>query len=106
MDKPQYSMWLVPVSPARQKFSQAIIDLAAKYQSHWFVPHMTVLPNIEMSPNELARRLGPVAQQTTPLTIEIEKIDIGNQYYQCVYAKLRKSSVLLELYQKTCETLD
>lgn len=106
MNKPRYSIWLVPAAPARQQFSQAIIDLAAKYQSPWFVPHMTVLADNYLDIDTLVQKLTPVAQQTSKLSIQIDHLEIGQKYYQCMYAKLIKSPALTDLYTNTCNALD
>jgi hypothetical protein len=106
MDKPRYSIWLVPSQPAQAQFAQAIIDLAKRYQSPWFVPHMTVSGDVEIGLDDLIQKLEPVAEQAARLTVQIDKIEIGHKYYQCVYAKLIKSRALIKLYEQTCAALN
>lgn len=101
-----YSLWLVPEGEKREFYQGLIEDLGRKHKGPVFVPHITVLGNIQMTEEELLSRARQLTQLLHPLSVTLNEVSTGDVFYRCVFAKAEKTQSLIELYNRACQAFD
>ncbi len=96
-----YSIWLEFDIQSTSLIRQIIEDLRSKFKSPLFDPHLTLLPGIEDDENELISNFSHFVMDLNSFPIEIESFDHSDEFYKCVFMKVKKSNVLMDLYSKS-----
>ena len=85
-----HSLWFVPPSgDTRKRLDKTILDLAKKYSSPLFVPHLTLAPDIsfsQVSSDRIVDFTRSIASQIHPFTLEFKALDgVPGRANQCLY---------------------
>ena len=105
-DQKVYSIWLVPEGGKREFYQKLIEALGREHKGPIFVPHITVLGNIRMEEEEVLLKLRELAGLHHPLSVTLNEVAAGNEFYRCVFAKAEKTPSLLQLYTDACRVLE
>jgi hypothetical protein len=100
-DQGSYGLWLVPTGSAMEELKKVVVNLAAAHASPVFTPHVTLVGSLEGNESEVLTKVAHLAAETKPFTVETAAVDFSTTYFQCVFARIKTSVPLLELYQKT-----
>jgi 2'-5' RNA ligase len=93
----RFSLWLVPEG-AVQDALQAVVDrLAREHGGPSFPPHLTLLGSIVTLEQDLVERSQRLAASSTPFTIHLDDVDVGETYFQSLFVTVRPTSELLAL---------
>lgn len=100
----EYSLWLVPSGAQYDSLHQLMCELAARYPSHCFVPHVTVVGEVKGSLEEATRRARALARRTGPLEARLTTIAWApDEYYRAFYLVVEETPAFTKLYEDTCE---
>lgn len=95
MDK-KYSLWLRPQGDIAFSLKQKIKKLSEKYKSPVFEPHVTLLGGLEAGETELSQLTDTLAGALHPFDLIMTQADIGNSFYQSVFARIKKTDEILK----------
>src|SRR5438270_13336750 len=93
--KPQaIAYWLLPETAAREVFAEKISELARRFETPVFAPHVSVFiaPENSRPPAEILRELGAVTIELT-----IHSIRFSAQFTKTLFVEFERSVALQEL---------
>jgi len=98
--KTYYSLWLIPSSPVYEYLTNYIADLAEKYQTASFEPHLTplIIGFSEFSQEELIAKTQELADKIGAIPLELGPVSMSNTFYQSVFVRVKASAVLMEAH--------
>ena len=88
-DQNGFSLWMVPEGNLFEAINREIQDLAKKYNSPVFTPHLTLAPDIKFDDvpiDKVPELIEKISSKVEPFNLTIK--DIGGQtgsLYQCLY---------------------
>lgn len=82
--EPRYHLWLKPSGKPSHQFAQIIQELALKFQSPTFPPHITLLGNVEGSTADCVAKSTELAQRLSAFPIHVRQPAFGEDYFHCV----------------------
>ncbi|MBI2096551.1 MAG: 2'-5' RNA ligase family protein [Candidatus Sungbacteria bacterium] len=95
-----YSLWFVPDSAVLSYYRDIIVKLSNKFQSAAFLPHVTLLGNIEGQPLEtILEKTAHLADKLKPLRLEIDGIGYEDFFFRSLYFRVRLTGALLAANQ-------
>eukprot|EP00195_Chlamydomonas_chlamydogama_P007635 CAMPEP_0202912074 /NCGR_PEP_ID=MMETSP1392-20130828/56776_1 /ASSEMBLY_ACC=CAM_ASM_000868 /TAXON_ID=225041 /ORGANISM="Chlamydomonas chlamydogama, Strain SAG 11-48b" /LENGTH=194 /DNA_ID=CAMNT_0049602859 /DNA_START=247 /DNA_END=831 /DNA_ORIENTATION=+ len=81
-----YSLWLEPKGKVAEQLQREINLLADTYPpAPHFPPHVTLLPDIEATGEQVVATAHELVQQLKKYNINFLKVTQGAKYFQCVY---------------------
>jgi 2'-5' RNA ligase len=91
----RYSLWLVPEGAVADAL-QAVIDrLAREYGGPAFPPHVTLFGSLEIAEDDVVARSRRLAGQIAPFTVHLDGLDVGDTFFQSLFATVRATPELL-----------
>ncbi|MBN2545625.1 MAG: hypothetical protein JXB50_07505 [Spirochaetes bacterium] len=96
----KYSIWLMPEKITFKYFYTIIKNISKEYKSLVFPPHITILGNIIPSDfKQIEKQSILFTENIQSIRINVDKPEIGNNYFKALYLKIKKNNELLQLYQ-------
>jgi hypothetical protein len=94
MTKDAIAYWLLPESAARKVFAENIRELARRFETPVFAPHVSVFiaPEDTRHPTEVLRELGAITIELT-----IHRIQFSEQFTKTLFVQFEQSVPLQEL---------
>ncbi|OGI22325.1 MAG: hypothetical protein A2808_01010 [Candidatus Moranbacteria bacterium RIFCSPHIGHO2_01_FULL_55_24] len=98
-----YSLWLVPDtdSQAYLALSERIKDIALKYQTPLFEPHVTLLGGIQDLEKNVREKTQTLSKTLKPLEIQTCGIDSYETYFQALFLKVKKTPEIMQIYEES-----
>lgn len=94
-------LWLTFEAQAQSALDQIIATFAGRHAGVLFPPHVT-LP-LDLADHDDAMRIAAtVAAQARPLSVQIESIDTGPQYYRFLSLRLKPNTALNAMRAHAC----
>ncbi|MFN8635275.1 MAG: 2'-5' RNA ligase family protein [Chloroflexota bacterium] len=91
----RYSLWLVPEGAAAGALQRAIDELARQHGGPTFPPHLTLFGSLAGEEDDVVERCRRLASRLTRLTVHLDGIDVGETYFQSLFATVRPTPELL-----------
>lgn len=94
----KYSIWFVPNknSDLYERLDSIVRDLAAKYNAPYFVPHISIITNIEDTKEGIISKTEQLAQSLNSFEFTLDEIDYTDYYFQTLVVRVKFSPVLSE----------
>jgi len=101
MTKTAIAYWLLPETAAREVFAKTIRELARRFETPVFAPHVSVFiaPENSRHPAEILRELGAVTLELT-----IHSIQCSEQFTKTLFVQFERSVPLQELGDRIWKT--
>lgn len=100
-----HSIWLMP-APGDEAALQAIVeDLAGRFSSPLFQPHLTLVEEQERELAEFAAVCRTLAAETEQFSAAIQDIGTNDLYFRSLYALFPPEGTLMDLRRIMVETL-
>lgn len=100
-----HSIWLMPASREQDRLQRLIDELADRFGSPRFQPHLTLAGDIEKSVEDLAPAVARIAEGIDPFEAEVTGIGVSDLFFQSFYARFAADKALLELKRRAIETV-
>lgn len=98
-----HSIWLRPAQNDLVFLEKIVRDLSERFNSPVFEPHITLVPDMKRSAEELLPQAISLAIGRKPLELLIENVTGSEAYFRSFYAALEKAPALMRLKQDTLE---
>ncbi|MGO4387645.1 2'-5' RNA ligase family protein [Microvirga sp. 2YAF29] len=82
-----HSIWLMPPADQEEAFSTIARDLAKRFGSPVFQPHLTLVEDMPRSCEELKPLAEQVASGIAPFEAPVETVEESELYYRSFYAR-------------------
>ncbi|HEY1385917.1 MAG TPA: 2'-5' RNA ligase family protein [Dongiaceae bacterium] len=100
-----HSIWLMP-SPGNEAVLRSIVeDLAGRFASPLFQPHLTLVEEQKHGLAELASACRTLAAETEQFSAQIQGIGINHLYFRSLYAVFQPEGALMRLRRGMVEAL-
>jgi len=101
-----YSIWLVPSGAQYDSLRSLVCELAVRYPSHCFMPHVTVVGDVQGTPGDIAKRAAKLGQRTGVLEARLTSIEwTRGDYYRSFYVRVDETAAFSKLYEDTCAVI-
>lgn len=98
-----YSVWLVPSGAQYDSLRNVVCELATRYHSHCFMPHMTVVGDVQGTLEDITQRAEKLAQRTSALDARLTSIQwTPGNYFRSFVVLIDETSWFSNLYEDTC----
>ena len=84
-----YSIWLIPNGEKYILLKNTIIDLSHIFNGIKFIPHVTVVSNLDYSEQFLSKKVENIARKVKPFNIEFNTIDYLDDFFQSFFIKVK-----------------
>lgn len=98
-----HSIWLRPAQDDLVFLEKIVRDLSERFNSPVFEPHITLVPDMNRSAEELLPQAISLTIGRKPLELLIENVTGSEAYFRSFYAALEKAPALMRLKQDTLE---
>ncbi|MEX0993908.1 MAG: hypothetical protein WD599_00165 [Balneolaceae bacterium] len=95
-----YVFWLLTHQETEKRIRAIMDGLRAWVEFPDFRPHVTLADTEIRNPDTLRQIADQLANMHTPIRIQSEKIDWEEHPYRCLYIKLKKNKVLMDIRQQ------
>jgi 2'-5' RNA ligase len=96
----KYSLWLMPAGATAQKFSELITQLAQRYSSPQFSPHVTLIGSIEAQEEEMVAKAQELATLLQPYPLQLTNVDYTELYYRALVVRIEASAEVMNANQQ------
>lgn len=100
-----FSVWLIPQKKDEKELSKIVKNLAQRYDSPAFIPHLTLLGGVTINFDDLKSAIDEVFENKKPFVINKTKLNQSEQFFKTIFIEFESSKTLknifLELSKKT-----
>jgi 2'-5' RNA ligase len=93
----KHALWLMPGGEERERLLALITGLSESYGTPLFEPHITLLGGLVSPEGELVPGTEELASSAEPFAVELDGIGHMEEYYRCLFAKVRETEELMGL---------
>ena len=101
-DKKTLSIWLLP-DRSIINYKPIIGNISKSLNSVEIIPHITLISSFNNSKDYSMQKLQGLLSNQAPFTLEPEKIDVGNTYFQSLFLTIKVDPIIRELRNKFLE---
>ena len=84
-----YSIWLIPKGENYIILKNTIIELSHIFKGIKFLPHVTVVSNLDYSEKFLSKKIEKIAKKVEPFNIEFNSIDYLDEFFQSFFISVK-----------------
>ena len=100
-----HSIWLMPAADDAARLERIVGDLAGRFGSPRFQPHLTLVEDMERSVEDLAPLVGQVADGIAAFEAPVAEIGVSDLFFRSFYARFAAQGPLLELKRRAIDTI-
>jgi 2'-5' RNA ligase len=97
-----YALWLMPEEPMYSHLAYEISHLSRQLSTPHFEPHITLLSRITLPEVKVLGRSRRLAGSLRPFRVELADIDHLDEFFRCLFVKVRPGKAILEARQAAC----
>lgn len=100
-----HSIWLMPTADDAAMLTRIVDDLARRFGTPRFQPHLTLVEDMERSVGDLAPLVEDVAAGIGPFAAPVAAIGVSALFFRSFYARFIAEGPLLELKRRAIEKI-
>lgn len=89
-----YSIWFIPTDKKFLLLEKKIIEISQFFEDIKFIPHVTLLSNLDYNQNLLSRKIKGIAKTLTAFKIYLGKVDYSDEFFQSFFIKVKLNDQL------------
>ena len=101
-----YAIWLMPTGEEYTRLSRLIGDLSRQYGGPIFEPHVTLLGDVNGSPECIGERTDQLASSIPPFSVHLTAPGYQDVYFRCLYMQVELSPPLQQCYREAQRIFD
>jgi 2'-5' RNA ligase len=94
-EEQKYALWFRPFGDTAFKLKYRIKELAQKFNSPVFEPHITILSGLNRGQTDLTQLTDTLAGSLAPFTVELTELGYRDDYYQSFFARVKKTDAFM-----------
>ena len=91
-----HSLWACPTGATKKSYTSIISGASSELETFEFNPHITLVAAIMTSAEDVVIRAKELAKELAPYSFEFDEISERDAYFQCVYAKMKRTKEVLD----------
>jgi 2'-5' RNA ligase len=91
-----YSIWLMPSGKINEELKKTISKLSHEFAGPVFLPHVTLLGNLDSDKQELLSHTQQLAAHIRPFQVTLTTVDFFDEYFWCLFLRTQETAPLLE----------
>ena len=95
----EYSIWLLPDAALQKRLTAIVSDLAQRFGSPDFIPHVTIQGDLTVQLDALTEAVQAIANEHTSQHWPAASIDGGEHFFRSLYVRFDESPAYLSLKQ-------
>lgn len=99
-NKSNYFLWLTPSGSDFRQLLALVNSIGHKYGTPLFEPHITLLSGLLGSEKDIESRVSQLSSQFSAFTVHCSNMDWSDDYFRCLYIKVKKEPALVALYKQ------
>jgi 2'-5' RNA ligase len=103
MSNSHHSIWLMPRLEDEERFAALVQDLALRFRSPVFQPHLTLVEDMPRSAEELTPLLQSLTDGAASFPAQVERVEESELYYRSFYARFPVVPALKTLKQNAVD---
>ena len=92
-----YSIWLIPNDEKYIILKRIIEELSHIFGGIKFVPHVTLLSNLDFSEDFLSKKIENIAKKIKPFNIYLNEINYLNEFFQSFFISVKINNDLASI---------
>ena len=84
-----YSIWFIPNGEKYMLLRTTIIELSHIFKGIKFLPHITLISNLNYNEKFLSKKVENIAKQVKPFNIYFDKISYSDEFFQSFFINVR-----------------
>lgn len=102
MDKSSYSLWVIPPkdSDLYRKLKNLIEDLAKRFSSPIFEPHVTLIPEVKGLESDVKNKALQLAGLIKPYKITLDLVDYTDNLFQSLVIRVKATKEVIDANKK------
>jgi 2'-5' RNA ligase len=100
LTRESYSVWLMPEPDWAREFKRIVDDLAERFGTPQFIPHLTLIGGRPFDRVDLARRIASLLPGSRAVWRPIVDVALGASYFRSFYALFGAEGALLALKRR------
>jgi 2'-5' RNA ligase len=101
----EYTVWLEPSPQEGEELRACIEDFAKRAGTPVFLPHVTLVPGLHGSEEELIEKMRRLAGSES-FSIQFGGTKVGDVYHKCLYLECERGEALMSLRGRAEELFD
>jgi 2'-5' RNA ligase len=93
-----FSVWLTPEEKDKEYLDKIIRELASVYSSPVFIPHLTLLPDVETELEKLKTSVEKTFQDIKSFKIKTERANQSEAFFKTVFVEFELNETLKNLF--------
>lgn len=100
-----YSVWAIPSEDVSVRVKKLMGGLRSEFGGPQFEPHVTVVGAVRLTEEEARDKFRRGCEGVKKVySVNVEKVDIGTFFYQCVYLLLHPTNEVVEASARCCSS--
>lgn len=95
-----FDIFLVPTKAQYSEYDKVIQSFSLKNYKTPSFPHITLLNKVEAEESDLVTKVQGISKSFNKIEVDVFGINFTNTVSQCVFAQIKMTSLLLNLYQE------
>jgi len=91
----RYSLWIMPPGGLYEKLSDLIVQIAGRYHSPVFKPHVTLLGSVPGGRESIVSATSRLASSLKPYDIYLTNAGCLDEYFRCLFIEVERSDEVL-----------
>jgi 2'-5' RNA ligase len=89
-----YSIWLIPTDKKFLLLKKTIFELSQFFENIKFIPHVTLISNLNYSEKVLSNKVEKIAKKIMPFNIHFKEIEYLDEFFQSFFISMKMNSQL------------
>ena len=99
----EYCLWLLPEEKIYSKYLGIISQIASKYQTKKFIPHVTLIKRLSIKEKNVISLTDKFVKSLEPVKIKFEKFGYTERKYRCLFISVSKTPEIRKAHIKANE---
>ena len=93
----EYSIWLLPIAAQQASLTAVVVDLATRFGTPNFVPHVTIQGDLTAPLDRLASAMHNIGNEHKLRRWPVASIEGGDHYFRSLYLRFEENSDYLSM---------
>lgn len=95
-----FSVWLVPQKEDKEYLDGIIRELAQKYDSPIFIPHITLFVDVKMAEDRLKSLTEEIFSGIKPFVVRKKDLNQSDNFFKTVFIEFEQNEIFKKLYDE------
>lgn len=95
-----FSVWLVPQKEDKEYLDKVIRELAQKYDSPIFIPHITLFVDVKIEEDRLKSATEEIFSGIKPFVVRKKDLNQSDNFFKTVFIEFEQNEIFKKLYDE------